>query len=129
VFHDRQLCEHISKTLVEIGFDGRTDWEGPPKQWVKRLNRWPTWAMDAVVARDRGLCARCGVNITSELRAPKHIDHIVALANGGTNDLSNLQLLCDACNLTKSRRVMGVRSSVPEYLQMARQQRGRRNDD
>jgi hypothetical protein len=127
VFHDRQLCEHLSKTLVAIGFDGRDDWTGPPRQWIKRLNRWPAWAVDAVVSRDRGHCARCGVSITGELRASKHIDHIVALANGGTNDLSNLQLLCDACNLKKSRRAVHVRSSVPEYLQMARQQRGRRS--
>lgn len=127
VFHDRQLCEHLSKTLVAIGFDGRDDWTGPPRQWIKRLNRWPQWAVDAVVSRDRGLCARCGVSITGELRAPRHIDHIVALANGGTNDLSNLQLLCDSCNLSKSTRALDVRSSVPEYLQMARQQRGRKS--
>jgi hypothetical protein len=126
VFHDRQLCEHLSKTLVVIGFDGWDDWTEPPKQWVKRLNRWPAWAVDAIVSRDRGHCARCGVSITGELRAPRHIDHIVALANGGTNDLSNLQLLCDACNLNKGTRVVDVPSSVPEYLQMARQELGRK---
>jgi hypothetical protein len=43
VFHDRQLCEHVSKTLVLIGFDGRDDWEGPPKQWIKHQSRWPAW--------------------------------------------------------------------------------------
>jgi hypothetical protein len=125
VFHDRQLCEHLSKTLVAIGFDGRDDGTGPPKQWIKRLNQWPAWALDAVVSRDRGHCAGCGVSITSELAAPKHIDHIVALANGGTNDLSNLQLLCDACNLKKSTRVVDVRSSIPGYLRIARQGRER----
>jgi 5-methylcytosine-specific restriction endonuclease McrA len=127
VFHDRQLCEHISKTLIEIGFDGRPNWTGPPKQWIRRQNRWPSWAVDAVVARDRGHCGACGVSITAELSAPKHIDHIVALANGGTNDLSNLQLLCDACNLKKRARTVEVRSSVPNYLQIARQQRSRKN--
>ena len=113
VFHDRQLCEHISKALIEIGFDGRPNWTGPPKQWIRRQNRWPSWAVDAVVARDRGHCGACGVSITAELSAPKHIDHIVALANGGTNDLSNLQLLCDACNLKKRARTVEVRSSFP----------------
>jgi hypothetical protein len=121
VFHDRQLCEHLSKTLVAIGFDGRDDWTGPPRQWIDRLDHWPVWAVDAVVSRDRGHCARCGVSITAELGAQKHIDHIVALANGGTNDLSNLQLLCDACNLKKGTQAVDVRSSIPPYLQMARQ--------
>jgi len=83
VFHDRQLCEHLSKTLVAIGFDGRDDCKGPPRQWIGRLKSWPVWAVDAVVSRDRGHCAQCGVSITAELSAPRHIDHIVALANGG----------------------------------------------
>ena len=124
VFHDRQLCEHLSKTLVNIGFDGRNDWAGPPKQWVERQSRWPVWAVNAVISRDRGHCAGCGLSITGELRAPRHIDHIVALANGGTNDLSNFQLLCDACNLKKSARVVDIRSSVPEYLQISRHASG-----
>jgi hypothetical protein len=127
VFHDRQLCEHINKTLVAIGFVGRDDWTGPAKQWVKRQNGWPTWAIQAVVSGDRGLCAQCGVSITAELRAPKHIDHIVALANGGTNDLSNMQLLCDACNLDKGMRAVDVCSSVPKYFQMPRQQHRRKS--
>lgn len=30
------------------------------------------------------------------------IDHIVALANGGTNDASNLRVVCNSCNARKS---------------------------
>jgi 5-methylcytosine-specific restriction protein A len=32
-----------------------------------------------------------------------HIDHIVALANGGTNDIKNLQLLCVECHERKTK--------------------------
>ena len=32
------------------------------------------------------------------------IDHIIALARGGTNDLENLQLLCRSCNSRKGAR-------------------------
>lgn len=47
--------------------------------------------------RDGFHCAIC-------LESPTHlqIDHIVAVINGGTNNLSNLQLLCQPCNGRKS---------------------------
>jgi 5-methylcytosine-specific restriction endonuclease McrA len=82
-------------------------------------------AVKAVIARDRGACAQCGTNMALELRAARHIDHIVALANAGTNDLCNLQLLCDACNGKKAAQEVAVRSSAPEYLQMAARRRQR----
>lgn len=33
-----------------------------------------------------------------------HVDHIVALINGGSNDRSNLQILCPTCNIRKHAR-------------------------
>lgn len=45
------------------------------------------------------LCANpfCRVDIA----AGYHIDHIMPIALGGTNDAANLQLLCGPCNLSK----------------------------
>jgi len=119
VFHDRQLCEHISKTLIVIGFDGNSEFGQTPRQWVDRQEI-PSWASRAVVARDRGQCAKCGAAITLELHADPHIDHIIPLARGGTNDLVNLQLLCDDCNLKKNASLVDVSSSVPSYLAIKR---------
>lgn len=48
--------------------------------------------------RDSFKCKHCG---SSDDLA---IDHIHALANGGTNELDNLQLLCRACNSSKGAR-------------------------
>ena len=31
-----------------------------------------------------------------------HCDHILPVTQGGTDELSNLQTLCDDCNLAKS---------------------------
>jgi 5-methylcytosine-specific restriction endonuclease McrA len=47
------------------------------------------WQMDA--------CAICG----SGLRGKGHVDHIVALSRGGSNEPRNLQLLCQSCNCRK----------------------------
>jgi 5-methylcytosine-specific restriction endonuclease McrA len=34
----------------------------------------------------------------------KQIDHIVEIKHGGTNELSNLQVLCPSCHSVKTRR-------------------------
>ena len=70
---------------------------------LKRCNI-PTWAQRAVFYRDRGTCALCSRDISGLVRIgnSKHYDHIVALANGGINCVTNLQLLCDACNAKKA---------------------------
>lgn len=46
----------------------------------------------------RSKCATCRCTIKP---GTFHIDHIVAIANGGTNWPQNLQLLCKTCNLKK----------------------------
>jgi hypothetical protein len=46
--------------------------------------------------RDGFHCRRCHNTYNLE------IDHSIAIANGGTNALPNLQLLCNACNGSKS---------------------------
>jgi 5-methylcytosine-specific restriction enzyme A len=48
-----------------------------------------------VFERDRYSCQSCGKNQT---QSKLTVDHIIALAQGGTNDLSNLQTLCSICN-------------------------------
>lgn len=50
----------------------------------------------ALGRRDGFSCRECGVSTDLQ------IDHIVAVANGGGNEMDNLQLLCASCNLAKS---------------------------
>ena len=116
LFHDREMCGHISGLLIMIGYPGYDEDTGEPEDIIERRS-FPEWAKRAVHARERGCCAHCGVRITMELEASGHVDHIVPLAAGGSNDLVNLQLLCQACNLEKSAHKWPVRSSIPKYLQ------------
>jgi ATP adenylyltransferase len=72
---------------------------------------WSPFEMDAVpstvrydvLKRDRK-CVLCGAapEIDSDVRL--HVDHIVPRSKGGSNEISNLQVLCSECNLGKSNR-------------------------
>lgn len=66
----------------------------------------PQWAKDAVFHREKGQCAICQKIISGVLspNCKRHYDHMVPLAEGGLNDVSNLQFLCGNCNQTKGRR-------------------------
>jgi 5-methylcytosine-specific restriction endonuclease McrA len=61
----------------------------------------PTDVLYRVLAAAKGLCALCGVE-SSERRI--EVDHIVPRSRGGSNDIENLQALCDECNRGKSNR-------------------------
>ena len=50
----------------------------------------------------RGKCA--GANCKKSIKKEYHVDHVVPIARGGSNDKYNLQLLCPTCNMRKSAR-------------------------
>jgi 5-methylcytosine-specific restriction endonuclease McrA len=49
----------------------------------------------------RGLCANCKKKLFRSGAKKFHVDHVMPLAKGGSNDKYNLQLLCPSCNLSK----------------------------
>lgn len=51
-----------------------------------------------VYNRDNYQCQSCRKNIQE---TTLNIDHIIPLAKGGSNDMSNLQTLCFKCNQAK----------------------------
>ena len=54
-----------------------------------------------VLERDGSSCRYCGSN-----DGPFDIDHILAVANGGSNDPSNLCVACSTCNRSKGARTL-----------------------
>lgn len=51
-----------------------------------------------ILERDAYRCKQCGSYKSL------HVDHIVPLSRGGTNDTDNLQALCAKCNLIKGNK-------------------------
>ena len=68
----------------------------------------PVRTRDAVFARDSARCTfvgsdgkRCDETIRLQ------VDHIKPVARGGTNDISNLRLLCAQHNRLQAERILG----------------------
>ncbi len=58
-----------------------------------------------VLARDNYMCRVCG-NVNSN-----EVDHIVPVAQGGSNELENLQTLCKTCHSRKTSEETGFGAS------------------
>lgn len=68
---------------------------------TNKRNPIPSAFKHEIFKRDGFRCLECGAtNKNSRLE----IDHILPVAQGGTDELSNLQTLCDDCNRAKSNR-------------------------
>lgn len=73
----------------------------------KRRRKCSIHVKRAILERDGYKCVKCGD--TRHL----HVDHIVAIASGGTSDYGNLQTLCRNCNIAKRDF-----DEVPEHLRI-----------
>jgi 5-methylcytosine-specific restriction endonuclease McrA len=57
--------------------------------------------LKALLAAQNHRCAYCRADLR---KVKKNLDHIMPLALGGSNDRSNLQWTCHACNLSKGKK-------------------------
>lgn len=57
----------------------------------------------SILQRDGHKCQSCGA-MAPEVKL--HVDHIIAIANGGKTVSDNLQTLCESCNLAKAAKVV-----------------------
>lgn len=57
--------------------------------------------MEKLLSLQKSMCVICRVNLR---KSKKHLDHIIPISAGGTNEFGNLQFLCPSCNLAKRAR-------------------------
>jgi 5-methylcytosine-specific restriction protein A len=69
------------------------------RAWMRRRKE--------ILERDAYLCVACRAK--GRITDATDVDHIVPLSKGGTDDLGNLQSLCERCHKSKSLADMGRR--------------------
>lgn len=57
--------------------------------------------ISAILSAQKAKCASCKKKLSVEGPGKYHIDHVMPLSKGGSNDKYNLQILCPSCNLSK----------------------------
>ena len=88
---EKRIADFLEKRGIEI-------WSG-----LLELDPVPSTVRYDVLKRDRK-CVLCGAAPEVDSAVRLHVDHIVPRSKGGSNDISNLQVLCAECNLGKSNR-------------------------
>lgn len=86
-------CEARIADFIKVR--GLTTWSG-----LLELEPVPESIRYQVLKRDRR-CVLCGAGPET---GPLQVDHIIPRSQGGSNELSNLQVLCALCNRGKSNR-------------------------
>lgn len=96
----REIRPH-AKTLADLHM-GKARWGFSLEAYADPARRSPIskQTRSAVWQRSKGQCWYCGDELDPFLSF--HVDHVLAVALGGTNDLENLVAACPACNTQKS---------------------------
>lgn len=104
-----QFNAFVAEHVREVGADPGGVLEQGAAAYLERpgvLRRayMPEWVRRAVFFRDRGRCVACHTDLSGlvSLWSVENFDHMVPLASGGLNDVTNIQLLCAACNSRKA---------------------------
>lgn len=102
------IARHIFGSLPELTPIVESEAPAPApnarREWISRAVR------AQIYVRDGGQCRYCDVALATD--GDWHIDHVLAVSRGGTNEPANLALACVTCNLKKA-------AGGPEKLRVA----------
>jgi 5-methylcytosine-specific restriction endonuclease McrA len=118
VFMNREVLAGLNGYLAGYIQDINVDWLENSDSKIRELfyrtggrlkrSSIPRWVKRAVFFREHGKCAYCGFDLSGLLDAlpGEQFDHMIPLAAGGLNDITNIQLLCQSCNNKKSDKLI-----------------------
>lgn len=70
---------------------------------TERIN-WPKGLKNELMRRQNRICTYCGYR---RMATSMDIDHMIPVSRGGSNEKSNLQVICRRCNLRKGQMTDG----------------------
>jgi 5-methylcytosine-specific restriction endonuclease McrA len=98
--------EQLDSIVTMMEWNRERHEELKKKYDIARINARDTAALRLdVFERDGFRCQECGYQAHDSKDRKLHVDHIVPVSMGGTNEMDNLQTLCDKCNGMKSDRL------------------------
>ena len=71
---------------------------------IRRQVFWSAETVETLAARQDWKCPQCQKRLAPLGAQQHHVDHVVPWILGGGNELSNIQILHEWCNLAKGRR-------------------------
>ncbi|MEP0213630.1 MAG: HNH endonuclease signature motif containing protein [Cellulophaga sp.] len=104
LFGNRMLLLKFNQLVAKNVYDTTFPKENLNTSGKLKRKYIPQWVKKAVFLRDKGRCTKCSRDLTGLIAVDtkQHYDHIVPLNQFGANDPTNMQLLCESCNLKKS---------------------------
>jgi hypothetical protein len=88
---DRKITLEVAEAALKmLASSGETQDVRESREAIPSTVRREVWR------RDEGKCKKCGSRKNLEY------DHIIPVAEGGSNTARNIELLCEACNRAKS---------------------------
>lgn len=83
------ISKRVSESKRRSAKAGRSDGNGHTKEQIENL-----------LILQRGRCSICKDKCLHSF----HVDHVMPLSKGGSNAISNIQILCPTCNMSKKDR-------------------------
>lgn len=97
---DKWVCPKCVEQFSLADYNPILDEKLPKREQSERAKMTPALRF-SILQRDNFACRSCGRN-AHEDGVKLHVDHIVAIKNGGKTEPDNLHTLCQDCNLGKS---------------------------